>query len=246
MTICIFCRHEANDTNVEHILPESLGGGDWARLPPGVVCGKCNQYFGAKVEAPALGSYPFLPFRVLLGIPTKRRRAPFLKAMPGTVSSSPSPGRIILEPATPNIHDRILRGEITQLRLLAEPSDPVAVCRLLLKMGLEVIGADAPSDARLLRFDAAREFARSPRRNQRWWFLVACDHQGLFRRFERGVSRAEWRKEVSLSTYIQAGVEVFHLRLLNMSLITPLEPAMQPAEELRLNEPSWRLFEVQV
>jgi hypothetical protein len=33
------------------------------------------------------------------------------------------------------------------VRILAEPSEPESVCRMLVKMGLEVVAADSPSDA---------------------------------------------------------------------------------------------------
>lgn len=241
---CIFCEGNADASPEEHILPESLGGKKWACLPAGLVCGKCNQYFGSKVEAPALNSFPFLPFRLLLGIPTKRGRAPFLKTTLGTVRSGLSPGTLGLDPDNVNIEHSLAKGEITQIRILAEPTDPLAVCRLLLKMGLEVVARDSPDEAHTPRFDAARSFARKPQANQRWWFLVACDYPRLFARFKEGISVSEWVSGVSLSTVEQGRADIFHLRLLEMSLITPLEPQVAPGKDLRMNEPEWQLFEV--
>jgi hypothetical protein len=239
---CIFCKEPADASRVEHILPESLGGKGWACLPEGLVCAKCNQYFGSKVEAPALGSYPFLPFRLLLGIPTKHRKATFMQSTLGTLRSCPTPGIIGLDPSSSALEIRL--GEITQVRILAEPTEPLAVCRLLLKMGVEVIARDNPSDARSTRYDAARAFARSPQTIQHWWFLIACDHSRLFARFKDGVSKADWGNGVSLSTIDIGGAEMFHLRLLEMSLFTPLEPAIYPAPDLGKNEPEWQLYEV--
>lgn len=241
---CIFCRKPADTARVEHILPESLGGGDWACLPRGLVCGACNQYFGAKVEAPALGSFPFLPFRVLLGIRTKRNRAPTLESALGLVRGSPIPRTLGLDPRNDEIETGVRDGTITQVRILAEPTEPVAVCRLLLKMGLEFIAANSVADALSPRFDAARAFARSPQRSSRWWFLIVCDHHRLFRSFKEGISVREWADGVSLSTTTHKDVEVFHLKLLDMSIITPLEHGIAPSPELRSNEPDRRLFEV--
>lgn len=241
---CIFCSGTVDASCEEHVLPESLGGKEWACLPSGLVCAKCNQYFGAKVEAQALSSFPLLPFRLLLGIPTKKRKAPALETHLGMLRSGISPGTLGLDPANNSIERRVNGGEITQIRILAEPTEPLAVCRLLLKMGLEVLANDSPDAARSSKFDAARTFARSPQGNQQWWFLVACDHTRLFARFREGVSAAAWAKGVSLSISQEQGAAVFHLRLLDMSLITPLEPKFQPSDELRNNEPDWRLFEV--
>lgn len=57
---CIFCKQDSRASRkVEHILPESLGGGDWACLPIGCVCDDCNQYFGSKIEQRAIACYPF-------------------------------------------------------------------------------------------------------------------------------------------------------------------------------------------
>ena len=70
---CIFCRTTNGPfTTREHILPESLGGNDWAILPEGMFCDSCQNRFGSHVEQLALGDYPFSFLRVFLGIPTKR------------------------------------------------------------------------------------------------------------------------------------------------------------------------------
>jgi hypothetical protein len=246
MPTCIFCKEAVTDSRIEHILPESLGGKDWACLPPGLVCGKCNQYFGAKVETLALGSFPFQAFRVLLGIPTKRGRASFLESTVGTIKGSPLAGKIGLDPRSEGIEKGVLAGSVTQVRLLAEPTESLAVCRLLLKMGLEVVAADSHAGALATRFDFARRFARSPRLGDRWWYLLVCNHERLFQRFGHGVTAAEWASAVSLSTTDHEGCEVFRLQLLDMNMLIPLEPRMQPADELRTNEPDWRVFEVVV
>ena len=239
---CIFCREPADASRIEHILPESLGGS--ACLPAGLVCAKCNQYFGSKVEQLALGSFPFLIFRLLLGIPTKHGKAPFMKTRLGTVRASGAPGLIGLDPASEEIDHAVTSGEITQFRIIAEPSEPLAVCRLLLKMGLEVLASNDHQAALSERFDPARAFARAPQKNQRWWFFMDCDPAKLLPRFQEGVTQEEWEIGVDLSIVSMEGHQVFHLRLLDMSLITPLEPVFEPALELRTNEPQWRLWEV--
>ena len=71
MPKCIFCKLTTGPfTTREHILPESLGGGDWAILPSGLLCDECQNRFGSSIEQQALIDYPFSFFRVFLGIPT--------------------------------------------------------------------------------------------------------------------------------------------------------------------------------
>jgi len=160
---CIFCKTvSAPFSTTAHILPEALGGKQWACLSQELECDNCNQYFGLKVERPALSSFPFLPFRLLLGIPAKKNRPPKLETRLGTIKGSPYPGIIGLEPVSEEVEKCISNGRITQLKILAEPTEVVAVCRLLLKMGLEVVASDSLDDVMDMKFDAARQFARKP------------------------------------------------------------------------------------
>jgi len=47
---CIFCKEDSTSSkSSEHIIPESLGNTEHT-LPCGVVCDRCNNYFGRKVE----------------------------------------------------------------------------------------------------------------------------------------------------------------------------------------------------
>lgn len=51
---CIFCSAQSHESkSVEHVIPESLGNKEYV-LPAGVVCDKCNGYFGRKIEQPLL------------------------------------------------------------------------------------------------------------------------------------------------------------------------------------------------
>jgi hypothetical protein len=241
---CIFCNNIADTSTVEHILPESLGGKEWAILPPGLVCTGCNQYFGSKVESLALASFPFLPFRLLLGVPTKHDKPPKMQTHLGTAKSSLFPGQIGLDPISPEVEDAIEQGRITQLRILAEPTEALAVCRLLLKMGLEVVASDSPKAVYNSKFDLARQFARTPSRNTQWWFLLYANHEKLFERFSHGVSQKDWAEGVRLEITEVEGAEVFHLKLLDMDLITPLEGNVLPPTMDGLPEPEYRLFNV--
>ncbi len=56
---CIFCKRDSTGScSVEHIIPESLGNEEHV-LPPGVVCGACNNYFASSIEQAVLESGAF-------------------------------------------------------------------------------------------------------------------------------------------------------------------------------------------
>ena len=73
---CIFCSTERSYRSIAHIVPESLGGKRSPIGRPGVTCDACNQYFGQKVESKALRSFPFIGFRVLTGVSSKKGTMP--------------------------------------------------------------------------------------------------------------------------------------------------------------------------
>src|ERR1700680_2893226 len=58
-TQCLWCRGAVDATDVSHVLPECFGNRDQQVLPPGMVCRKCNNYFGSKIE-PALTDDPVI------------------------------------------------------------------------------------------------------------------------------------------------------------------------------------------
>jgi hypothetical protein len=241
---CIFCDETADEATVSHILPASLGGEEWACLPSGLVCSGCNQYFGEKVESLALGSFPFLPFRLLLGIATRKGSAPTMRTHLGTLRSSPFPGQIGIDPITSDIEAAIETGRLSQLRILAEPTEPLAVSRMLVKMGLEVVAADSAEDAHDDRFDSARIFARAPARGVEWWWFMQTSHDRLFARFRDGISIEDWVQGVSLSVHQFERFEAFRLRLLDMVIFTPLDARVVPPAMNEFPEPEYRLFRV--
>jgi len=52
MTKCIFCltTDKTLFNTKEHMLPESLGGNDWAIFPDGLFCDNCQNKFGSTIE----------------------------------------------------------------------------------------------------------------------------------------------------------------------------------------------------
>ena len=117
MNRCIFCLTvDGSFSTREHILPESLGGGDWATLPDGLMCDRCQNAFGTRVEKKALADYPFNLLRTFLGIPTKKGKAPFFDCWEGRISGSPFLGCFGYDPA-PIFGDSVERGIKTVIRV---------------------------------------------------------------------------------------------------------------------------------
>ncbi len=225
-------------------MPESIGGGNWALLHEGLFCDRCQNHFGSEIEQQALGDYPFSFFRVFLGIPTKKGKAPWFNSWEGTVRAEIKPGQFGFDPVS-HFEQAMSEGSKTQIRLLAHPLRPHMVCRALLKMGIEVVANDDPADAFHERYDAAREYALDGRKKDDWWYLQREDMQAASRFITQGVSPDDWEKGVSLSVAeIDDGAEVFHLRLLYVDLMVPLHPRIQAPPTTDLREPEFRLFKV--
>ncbi len=245
MQKCIFCKSETGIfTTREHILPESLGGGNWAILPDGLLCDKCQNHFGSSIEQQALADYPFTFFRVFLGIPTKKGKAPWFNSWEGTIRASVRTGSFDYEPS--ELFENVMqRGHKSQIRLLAHPLKPHMVCRFLLKMGLEVIAADNPQDIFNKKFDKARLFALTGEKSDEWWYLQHEDISAANSYIRGGMGLEEWGDNIKLQVVmIDAGAEVFHLKLLYIDLLTPLEVRIKPPPKETLSEPEYRLFTV--
>ncbi len=159
---CIFCKTSAGpfDT-VEHIIPESLGNIDDI-LPPGAVCDRCNQYFGTKVESPALGRTILGVLRAAHGVPTKKGRM-FTFTCPSLTIEGDRDGYgsvrfdrslVWFAPAAPPGGFRAV--------VAPDPDEDLLLARLMLKMGLEYLATSGFVDPLWPRFDAARTFARMP------------------------------------------------------------------------------------
>jgi hypothetical protein len=153
-------------------------------------------------------------------------------------------GTLGLDPSSPNIEEAIKIGKVREIKLLAEPSEPLLVARMLVKMGLEVVAADNKDDVFETKFDSARDFARSPKRAVAWWWFMCVDHNSLFAKFLNGVSVKEWSEHVELSVHKFDEFEVFRLQLLDMVIFTPLDGRVLPPDVTEFPEPEYRLFKV--
>lgn len=230
---CIFCSAESGRPSVAHIVPESLGGNGAPIGRPGATCDACNQYFGQKVESKALQSFPFIGFRVLHGVPSKKGAMPSMATTVGTVHATGRSGFIALEPRNQNIAGLVAAGEISQLRVIAEVNEPLAVCRMLLKIGLEQLGKHFYEVAVSERVQAAREFARRPKRGEQWWFIIRG-------RPDEYCLRSEAPPEFSVEIVERGGVLISAMHMTGISTMVPLEPRASPPEVGELPEPEFR------
>jgi hypothetical protein len=243
---CIFCKQDSRASRkVEHILPESLGGGDWACLPIGCVCDDCNQYFGSKIEQRAIACYPFNMTRILNGVVTKKKKMATLETYRGLLRAHPIPGLIGIDPVSETIEAGILSGQITQIRLIAEIADPTVVCRLLLKIGIEALAYESVKDAISDRYDKARRFARAPKNGDKWWFLCHADI-GLLRLMKWKPQSYLREHAISISITDLDGGSILILDLNEFSFIVPLTGNIMPQELHILPEPEYRFYAVTI
>lgn len=239
---CIFCKSTKKPfTTHEHVLPESLGGGDWAILPEGLFCDSCQNIFGSEIEQQALGDYPFSFFRVFLSIPTKKSKAPWFESWEGKIRASFEPGTFGYDPA-PAFEKATEEGKKSQIRLIAHPLRPNMICRFLLKMGIEVVAWDNSTDVFLSKFDEARGFSLTGKKSNKWWYLQRENMSMASRYLTQGFNMDEWANSVKLSVVkLDGEQEMFHLSLLYLDLLVPLTSMITPEFE-GLEEPEYRLF----
>jgi hypothetical protein len=215
-----------------------LGGGDWSKLPCGLVCDACQKYFGTKVERDALADHPFLLLRTFLSLPTKKGKAPWLQdPFEGRLEANGRPGRIFYEPAA-HFRDASLKSV---MRFVAQPKHPRVVCRFLLKMGIEAVAFEAPDEALHERFDAARAVARG-KSSAPWWYLDCTDLSSMSSWFSGRPPTEEPLVELAFDTPAP-GVEMVSFKLGPATLIAPLKPNIYPDAGLE-KEPEWRVYKV--
>jgi HNH endonuclease len=241
MNRCIFCLTTDGPFRTrEHVLPESLGGGDWAILPPGLLCDSCQNRFGSAIEQQALADYPFSLLRVFLGIPTKKGKPPWLECWEGRFQSGFHPGVVAYDPA-PYFSSALMEGQKTQVRILAEPQKPDFICRTLLKMGLEFVATRQRDDVFCDRFDEARSYALRGIKTSPWWYFQLEDLES-HRRVLQGCPIPS-DLEMGLDTLeIEDHAEVFRLKPFHLIMLCPLESRIMPPSMDEFEEPKHRLF----
>lgn len=183
---CIFCKGDSTSSrSVEHIIPEALGNKEH-KLPRGVVCDTCNNYFARKVEGPLLQSLYFKHVRSRQWIANKRGHIP---SMSGLVPAIRQPAEVWLDGsklllAGRNEHeDRkltegIVSGRVRSVWFAANHAlDNRLMARFLAKVALEVLAQRLISvdgwEQSLIddpQLDSLRRFARIGDEPQSWPF----------------------------------------------------------------------------
>lgn len=235
---CIYCGSSAPAKGISHIVPESLGGPASPVAPAGIVCDQCNQYFGQKVESLALRSFPFNMVRLSLGIPSKKNKPFSMPYMLGTIRATGIPNQIGIDPKNEKIAAGFKRGEITRLIVLAEVTEPLAVCRMLLKIGLDLLGKHFYEVAVSDRVKAARTFARQPARGQTWWFMLRSD-PSEFLRYGADPGAPPFSAKVG---EIGDDVLVLALEMPSASILIPLDSNIAPLSAEDFPEPLFRII----
>ena len=241
---CIFCLSEtAKFATDEHILPESLGGKQL--LPLGLVCDKCQNYFGAKVEKPALAEHPFNVVRLFLAVPSKRKR-PISIPLEGFGTISPvemsdgtvlsvdlSSGHLIVKPVPKSLKV----GDDIKFDFKYRVKEKRSICRALLKMGLETLAKDDRAGVFNPRYEQARRFARCPKRTDRWNYLEYVDWGILAKLLGSKRSYKDEAEHILLTTVkSESGPVVFYLKLYFVEMYVPLESSSKCLIEKRFYE----------
>lgn len=218
---CLFCNAPSSKSVLEHIIPQSLGGCDEEAAVRGLVCAKCNNYFGSHIERAALSSFPFNVYRVMNAVVTKKGRPASLPIMQGRMLSTPTPNIVELVPGDEAIHQGVMNGNITQCRVLAEVAEELAVCRLLLKMGCEHLATIDTPTAHGERLASARTFVRAPKKGSSWWFLLLSDP-----------SRFQQEGQAFLDVVEMQGALMVHFHGICFDLLSPLVEGVAPSPDL--------------
>ena len=170
--VCIFCKGTGPFTTNEHIVPEALGNDE--DIFSGMVCDKCQNFLGRKVEKPALEKTHFAFWRTFLGIKNKRGNLPsvnlstqdkgiipaFHKDTDGIGYTAHEDGSTSIEIDDSKIIRDILEGKKHEFKVALLPWHLNIIGRFLGKMGLEYL---ATIDYELVlkpAFDELREFVR--------------------------------------------------------------------------------------
>lgn len=230
---CIFC-FGCESTSVAHIVPESLGGKGSPIGRSGVTCDRCNQYFGQKVEAKALQSFPFSGYRLLQGVPSKKGRFVQMSTTLGQVEASGALGIVDLEPRDQRLRGLIEQGQVNQFRIVAEVSEPLAVARMLLKIGLEQLGKHFYPVAVSDRVSEARSFARAPSKGDQWWFILRTAPEEFF--------ASETSEDASIEIVERDGVLVSVMHLPGVTTMVPLDRRALPPPPESFPVPEFRVI----
>lgn len=178
---CLFCRGKGPFTTVEHIVPKSLGND--SDILKGVVCDKCQNYFGKAIEKEALENTPFAFWRTFICIPTGRKKLPSVSLNPPDKGVLPSNHAhsdvglgftahedlsVSVDIDDPAIIKKIMSGEKTSFDVVLSPWHLSIMGRFLGKMGLEYAALSDYELAMSEPFDEIRAYIREGSKSHLW------------------------------------------------------------------------------
>ena len=229
---CIFCG--TTNPNVfstkEHILPESLIGETYALLPDGYYCDECQNIFGSSIQQQALADFPFINFRIMFSIPTKKQKSPWMNTIVGKIFATDNIGILGLEP-----NELVDLNKMKQLIIPAFSKRPDMILRTLLKIGIEIIATSQyPDIVYEKRYDAARKYALTGIKETPWFYIFTQDIDLLNKYLnDEVITYEQWHSNIY--AYIQnvfEGLEVLHLKLAYLEFIVPITENVQVDEQL--------------
>ncbi|MEZ0611975.1 hypothetical protein ACAW74_25910 [Fibrella sp. WM1] len=179
--------------------------------------------------------------RTILGIPTKKKKAPWFKYWEGELHSGGQPGVISYEPNA-FFRKAFESGQKTLTIIPAMTEKPDMLLRTLLKIGLEVIAANDRSIVFEDRFDPARNYALKGLKNFPW-FYIQKENTKLLNLY---LKRVEWEDTHCFMDvhYEDNGLVYLHMRTYYLEFIVPLVENVSLEQDATFNEPEERLVVV--
>lgn len=178
--LCLFCKGIGPFNTVEHIVPESLGNDE--DLVSGLICDSCQNYFGRKIEKPALEQTNIAFWRTYLGLKNKKGDLPSIEwrdngkgRIPANHSFSDDVGftanddfSTSVDINNPEMMKEIVEGSKKTFNLVLTPWRLSILGRFIGKMGLEFLALHNLDLAMNSRLDEIRNFVRFGSVNSVW------------------------------------------------------------------------------
>jgi hypothetical protein len=172
---CVICGKAGSFLMREHIVPESLGN-DIVVLAPGWICDSCNNVCSG-FESRALSNSILGIERCRIGVTTKKRKPATARLHGVSWFSEPSARDNVLSAEARWNEIPVLWGpkEISgSLRVPLHDDSNRDVCRLLLKMGIELLAAAKKAMGIQPNTSSAAEVVLG-RSAEPWPYFILCD-----------------------------------------------------------------------
>lgn len=173
---CLLCGPTSNDfKSRSHAFPEAVYPGGPA-LPPGIICDKCNNYVGRKLE-PVLLGYPIIALPLQMGeLPGKRGKP---RSRIGIFDRDVVPdAAITFEIEEPEITSDPYAGKKAKFSInpVVDPAFDIGrLRRALHHIGFVLLAIQEGKEvAAQATYDPVRKYIRAPKKNEHWpfWQLV--------------------------------------------------------------------------